>query len=210
VKICGITREKDLTVAVNAGADAVGFVVDVPTSPRNLTLEEAGRLIKQVPIFVHSVAVTVPKDITALIKIYEKLKPNIIQIHGSTFADAAMVRSKLQDAHLIKAVQVRTRDSLDVAMEDLEYFDVILVDSYVKGKYGGTGKVHDWELSKRIKQHISPKPFILAGGLDPNNVKDAIRIVKPYAVDVSTGVESRQGIKDPRKVGAFVKACRGL
>ncbi|UCD26911.1 MAG: phosphoribosylanthranilate isomerase, partial [Candidatus Bathyarchaeota archaeon] len=94
VKICGITREEDLAIAVNAGADAVGFLVGVPASPRNLTLEQAKRLIKQVPIFVDSVVVTVPDSVDSLVKVYERLGPTALQIHGEKPFEASVIREK--------------------------------------------------------------------------------------------------------------------
>jgi len=208
VKICGITREEDLAVAVAAGADAVGFVVGVASSPRNLTLKKAEKLIRKVPIFVDSVAVTVTNNINSLTKIYEKLKPDALQIHSENLSKASVIREKIHDTPLIKALYMKTGNVIKDAIEASSSFDAILLDSFVYGKYGGTGMVHDLEMSKQIKQTIEPKPLILAGGLKPENVKNAIHIVQPYAVDVSTGVESRLGIKDSQKVFEFIKNAK--
>lgn len=208
VKICGITREEDLAIAVAAGADAVGFIVGVTSSPRNLTLKEAEKLIKQVPIFVDSVVVTVTNSINLLNKIYGKLRPDALQIHGDNLSESSILLEKIHDARLIKAVYAKTGNVIEAAMEASSSFDAVLLDSFVYGKYGGTGVVHDWDLSKRVKQAIHPKPLILAGGLNPENVRDAVRAVQPYAVDVSTGVESRPGIKDPEKVLAFIQNAK--
>jgi len=208
VKICGITREEDLAVAVAAGADAVGFVVGVTSSPRNLTLKKAEKLIRKVPIFVDSVVVTVTNNINSLTKIYEKLKPDVLQIHGENLSEASIIREKIRDTPLIKVLYMKTDNVIKDAMEASNSFDAILLDSFVPGKYGGTGMVHDLEMSKQVKQTIEPKPLILAGGLKPENVKDAIHIVQPYAVDVSTGVELRPGIKDPQKVFEFIKNAK--
>jgi len=204
VKICGITREEDLAVAVAAGADAVGFVVGVPSSPRNISLKKAEKLIRLVPIFVKSVLVTVPKSINEL-QTYEKLSPDAIQIHGENLPDTSTLRGKLPNTPLIRAINANPMNALEVASEASKLFDAILLDSSTCGRYGGTGIVHDWNLSKRVKQVIRPKPLILAGGLNPENVKDAIHTVQPYAVDVCTGVESRPGFKDPEKVLAFIE-----
>ena len=111
VKICGITREEDLAVAVEAGADAVGFIVGVPSSPRNLMLERADKLLKQVPVFVDSVVVTVPDSIDSLVKIYDILRPTAIQIHGEKPCEASVIRKKISDARLIKTVYVKTGDT---------------------------------------------------------------------------------------------------
>ena len=210
VKICGITREEDLAVAVAAGADAVGFIVGVPSSPRNLTLERAERLLKQVPVFVDSVVVTVSDSIDSLVKIYDRLRPTAIQIHGEKPFEASVIREKIRGAHLIKTVYVKTGNTAESVREDSKAFDAILLDSFTSGQYGGTGMVHDWELSKQIKQIIEPTPLILAGGLKPENVKEAILTVQPYAVDVASGVESRPAVKDPKKVYEFIKNAKEI
>lgn len=208
VKICGITREEDLAVAVAAGADAVGFLAGVPSSPRNLTLERAERLLKQVPVFVDSVVVTVPDSIDSLVKIYNRLRPTAIQIHGEKQFQASVIRNKIGDVHLIKTVYAKTGNVTAAVIEDSKAFDAILLDSFTKGQYGGTGIVHDWELSRQIKQTIEPTPLILAGGLTPENVKEAILTVQPYAVDVASGVELRPAVKDPKKVLAFIENAK--
>jgi phosphoribosylanthranilate isomerase len=210
VKICGITREEDLAVAVAAGADAVGFLVGVPSSPRNLTLERAERLVKQVPVFVDSVVVTVPDSIDALVKIYDRLKPTAIQIHGEKPFETSVIREKIRGARLIKTVYVKTGNVIATAIEDSKAFDAILLDSFTSGQYGGTGMVHDWELSKKIKQFVEPTPLILAGGLKPENVKEAVLTVQPYAVDVASGVESQPAVKDPKKVYEFIKNAKEI
>ncbi len=199
VKICGITREEDLAVVLDAGADAVGFVVGVPSSPRNISSEKAEKLVRRVPIFAKSVLVTVPTNMGALLKTCEQLNPDILQIHGENPVDVSKLQEKLPNTPLIKAV-----DSVQNALQASGSFDAILFDSFIDGKYGGTGIVHDWKLSKRAKQVIYPKPLILAGGLNPKNVKDAVSIVKPYAVDVSSSVEAHPGIKDRRKIIEFI------
>jgi len=207
VKICGITSNEDLVTAVEAGADAVGFVVNVPSSPRNLTLGEAERLMKNTPVFVKNVVVTVPKRLSELIEIYERLKPDILQVHGHNLS-GSVIREKLANTRLIRAIQVKSNHAVGEAVKAANTFDAILVDSFVSGRFGGTGKVHDWELSKRVRQKVHPKPLILAGGLNPENVQDAVRVVKPYAVDVSSGVESQLGIKDSKKVFEFIKNAK--
>jgi phosphoribosylanthranilate isomerase len=208
VKICGITREEDLAVAVAAGADAVGFLVGVPSSPRNLTLERAERLLKQVPVFVDRVVVTVPDSIDSLVKIHNRLRPTAIQIHGEKPFGASVIRNKIGDVRLIKTVYAKTGNVTAAVIEDSKAFDAILLDSFTKGQYGGTGKVHDWELSRQIKQTIEPTPLILAGGLTPGNVREAILTVQPYAVDVASGVELRPAVKDPKKVLAFIENAK--
>jgi phosphoribosylanthranilate isomerase len=209
VKICGITRKEDLDAAVAAGADAVGFVVGVASSPRNIALEKAEKLIRQVPPFVKSVLVTVPRGIDDF-EIYEKLNPDAIQIHGENLHTVASVRLKIPNTLLIGAVNAKLANALDVVSKPAKIFDAVLLDSFANGRYGGTGIVHDWELSKRVKQAIHPKPLILAGGLTPENVAEAVRTVEPYAVDVSSGVERQPGIKDHKKISNFIKNAKDV
>ncbi len=210
VKICGITREEDLAFAVAAGADAVGFLVGVPSSPRNLTLERAEMLLRQVPIFVDSVVVTAPQNIKGLVEICEELKPTAIQIHGKKNFDASEIRERIKDTHLIKTIYVKASSLNETVIEDLKTFDAVLLDSFTKGQYGGTGRVHDWTLSRQIKEAVAPLPVILAGGLKPENVKEAILTVQPYAVDVASGVELRPAVKDHEKIRAFVENAKEI
>ena len=210
VKICGLTREEDLTVALTAGADAVGFLVGVPSSPRNLTLERAKILLSHVPIFVDSVVVTAPQNIEELAEICETLKPSAIQIHGKKRFVASEIRERIRYTRLIKTVYVKADSLNDASLRDSKSFDAILLDSFTKDQYGGTGKVHDWTLSMQIKDAVAPVPVILAGGLKPENVKEAILTVKPYAVDVASGVEASPGVKDHGKVRAFVENAKQI
>ena len=210
VKICGLTREEDLAVALTAGADAVGFLVGVPSSPRNLTLERAKILLSHVPIFVDSVVVTAPQNIEELAEICETLKPSAIQIHGKKGFVASEIRERIKYTRLIKTVYVKADSLNDASLRDSKSFDAILLDSFTKDQYGGTGKVHDWTLSMQIKDAVAPVPVILAGGLKPENVKEAILTVKPYAVDVASGVEASPGVKDHGKVRAFVENTKQI
>ncbi len=205
VKICGITRKEDLLVAVEAGADAIGFIVGVHSSPRNLTHERAAKLIGQVPIFVDTVVVTTPQSIQELAKISEELKPSAIQIHGKKQFDAPRIREEVGDIRLIRTIYVNSHTLTKEKMENLKRFDAILLDSFTEGQSGGTGKIHNWASSKEIKEAMAPTPVILAGGLNPENVKEAVLTVKPYAVDVASGVELKEGVKDHKKVRLFVE-----
>lgn len=210
VKICGITRKEDLEAAATAGADAVGFVVDVASSPRNISMTEAKILIRQVPPFVKSVVVTVPKDLKVLVETYEKLNPDAVQIHGGNLLDVGTVREKLPNILVIGAVKANSANAINNAAKAAKMFDAVLLDSFADGKYGGTGIVHNWELSKRVKQVIHPKPLILAGGLTAENVAEAVRTVEPYALDVSSGVERQPGIKDHQRVIEFIKNAKDV
>ncbi|MFW6110729.1 MAG: phosphoribosylanthranilate isomerase [Thermoproteota archaeon] len=207
VKICGITSQKDLDTAVQAGADAVGFVVGVPQSKRNLSIHKADTLIESTPVFVDSVVVTVPKDPYHLRKICEEVTPTSIQIHGgkNLYKD---IGERRVNTRMIGAIKAKDGLSEREIVRFTRLFDAVLIDSHVPGKHGGTGRVHDWGISKRVRDLLYPKPLVLAGGLSPDNVKEAIQTVRPYAVDVSTGVEKRPGIKDPEKVTKFIKKTK--
>lgn len=207
VKICGITRLEDLYTCVDAGVDALGFIVNVPYSPRNLTLEKAEELMKETNIFVKKVAVTVFRNIEQVTKIYRELKPDIIQVHGGPLSIEEKI-SLSRHVPVIKAINVREEKMIKEALEDAQFFNAILTDSYAPEKHGGTGITHDWSISRKIREAISPKPLILAGGLTPKNVKNALLAVKPFAVDVSSGVESKPGVKDKVKIMAFIREVR--
>lgn len=209
MKVCGLTREEDVAIAVEAGADAVGFILGIPSSPRNLTLEKAERLVSKVPVFVDSVIVTAPKSFEWLIEVVQRVKPSAIQIHGKEQLDFTEIRRKLGNTRLIKTVYVK--EALDKeTLKELKDFDAILLDSFSKGQYGGTGKIHDWGLSAKIREAVKHVPVILAGGLKSENVKEAILKVQPYAVDVASGVEQEPGIKDHEKVRAFVENAKQI
>jgi len=204
VKICGITSEKNRNDAIVAGADALGFIIDVSSSPRSITIDRAKELMEKVPIFVSKVAVTVLDDSDRIIEIKNKLKPEYIQIHGDFTLNSNELLKTLCNVGIIRAIALKSNLSLEAILNEAKNFDAILVDSYIEGKYGGTGVVNDFKMCREIREAISPKPLILAGGLNPYNVEEAIRIVKPFAVDVSSGVELSPGIKDYQKMLNFV------
>lgn len=208
MKICGITRKEDLEAVCSLGADMVGFIVGIQSSPRNLSLKRAEDLFRLVPEKVKSVLVMAPNNLTQVLEAYKRLKPNFIQLHGSIALDPGFLRDKLPDVMLIGALPIVGDEAVERAKYTAAFFDGILADSYSAGKHGGTGVTHDWLISRRVRDAIYPKPLILAGGLNPGNVKEAIETVRPYAVDVSTGVESSPGIKDPEKVEAFIRRAK--
>jgi phosphoribosylanthranilate isomerase len=204
VKICGITCDRDLQATIATGADAVGFVVDVPSSPRNLSTTAAQRLVARVPSSVLSVLVAVPPDLTSVVRACQAVHPDVAQIHGAADLDYRALRTALSPTKLVRAVHV---DRTGPLPRFPPTFDAFLVDTYVEGSFGGTGRTHDWRLSRTLRQRC-PKPFILAGGLTPENVEEAVRVVQPYAVDVSSGVEDATGGKDPGKVRRFIERVR--
>lgn len=190
VKICGITRLQDVYTCVRAGADALGFIVDVPSSPRRISLDKAKQLMRATPPFVTRTAVTIFKSTEQILKIYSELKPDAIQLHGN-LPSAEVLQEISERTRVIGAVNVSPNMPIEKIPNLIEAFDAVLVDSHIPGMCGGTGVVHDWSISRRIRNMIYPRPLILAGGLRPDNVGSAILIVKPFAVDVSSGVESQ-------------------
>jgi phosphoribosylanthranilate isomerase len=207
VKVCGITNRKDLNAAVDAGADALGFVVDVPESPRNVSIDCARRLVEAIPPFVQGVVVSVFKSLAHLEALCSSVAPDAIQVAG-TLPAAQAVCERLEGVRVIRAVAVNQETVPNAALRSAALWDAILTDSSVPGTHGGTGTPHDWTVSRAIRELIAPTPLILAGGLTADNVRDAIEIVRPYAVDVSSGVEARPGVKDHAKVRAFLKAVK--
>jgi phosphoribosylanthranilate isomerase len=212
VKICGIKSERDLAMAINAGADAAGFITEVPVdSPRKITINEASRLIALVPVFVTSVLVIMPKNAHEAIEMIHAARPAAVQIHNS-LPISELKEIRQTGVKLIKTIPVPIHADvpglLDVVKDLCGIVDAVLLDTALDGKTGGTGVVHNWELSSDIVQKAS-LPVILAGGLNPKNVMDAVRCVRPYAVDTASGVET-EGIKDENKLNDFIKNARIL
>ena len=208
VKICGVTSLKDLQMVGEAGADAVGIITEVPSSPRSVSVNDAKTMLRKVPLFLTTVVVVVVKELDFLVRIYNKLKPDILQIHAFG-KHAQEIREQLPNTRIIGAIPANA-DTLSIVRENVQYFDAILLDSSTPEKHGGTGITHDWSLSQRVREEIDPTPLILAGGLTPQNIQEAIKTVKPYAVDVASGTESHPGRKDPIKVYEFVKKAKGF
>ncbi len=198
VKICGITSEQDAAAAVAAGADALGFVF-VPDSPRYIRADLVERIVAGLPPFVTSVGVFVNQAVDEMLEIAARCRMQAVQLHGEESEEIAR-RIPLQ---VIKAIRVRDRESLrPVATYPANAF---LLDAYVEGKAGGTGTTFPWGLVAGVTGKV---PIILSGGLRPDSVEAAVRRVRPYAVDVSSGVEIRPGEKDPQKVREFIAAVR--
>jgi phosphoribosylanthranilate isomerase len=208
VKICGLMRTQDVTTALDSGADAVGFVVSSQSSPRNLSLSKAQKLMKTVPIFTTKVAVTSAKDARSIDKICSKLRPDALQLHQYEPQLASFIRRKHPEIRLILARATNNRSSLGLSAWTLRASHAILTDSPGHSGMGGTGRTHDWDISAALRDEIYPHPLILAGGLTPTNVQQAIRKVRPFAVDVSSGVEKKIGLKDRPKVSDFIRNAK--
>jgi len=208
VKICGITNAGDRDVAVAAGADAVGLVAGVTVdTPREVPIDTAADLAAGVPPLVSSVLVTMPEDAETARERVERVGSDAVQVHGlapdelATLADALAAPGSA-DASVIAAVDADADDDHLRACADAA--DALLVDSIDEDGGGGTGRTHDWEQTRERVATLDV-PVLLAGGLTPENVADAVATVGPFAVDVATGVERAGGVKDHDAVRQFVR-----
>jgi phosphoribosylanthranilate isomerase len=195
VKICGITRRQDAEFAVEMGADALGFVFYAP-SPRAVTIAQAQQLIIGLPPFVSIVALFVDADSEFVKSCLATLPISILQFHGH---ESLQYCEQFNHPYM-KVLRMKKGLNINTEANKYQSASAILLDSYQPGLPGGTGETFDWSLVTNIKM-----PIILAGGLDENNVAQAIKQVKPYAVDVSGGVEIAKGIKDNTKVRNFMQ-----
>jgi phosphoribosylanthranilate isomerase len=203
VKICGITRPEDAAEAVAAGADALGFVF-VPGTPRCVPVELAARIVAGLPPFVSCTGLFVDAPLERILEVVAAARLDTVQLHGAEApALAAALKSRVR---VIKAFRVRGPESLASLEAYLPAAEAFLLDAHVPGAHGGTGARFDWELAVEARRF--GKALILAGGLNPGNVAEAVKRVRPYALDVSSGVESSPGVKDPARLRAFVAAAR--
>jgi phosphoribosylanthranilate isomerase len=198
VKVCGTTRLKDALLAVKCGADAIGFIF-YKKSPRCVSAKTAKEICSKLPPFVHRVGVFVNETAEKINRTADRCGLDAVQLHG----DESPAFCKKIKCRVIKAVRVK--DSASLKEMSRYAVDAFLLDTYKEDQWGGTGKVFDWKLAARTRKY---GPVIIAGGLNPRNVKAAIQKVRPYGVDVSSGVEQSPGKKDPKKVKAFLKAVR--
>jgi len=199
IKICGITRIEDALASARIGAHAIGLVFYAP-SPRHVTPVRAAEIIKALPPFITSVGLFVDSDERVVRDALAVARLDLLQFHG---AETPQYCGKFGVPYM-KALQVRSGVNLLQYAHDYKDAKALLLDAYVEGLAGGTGATFDWSL---IPSRL-PLPIVLSGGLTPGNVTQAIRAVKPWAVDVSSGVESSKGIKDAAKIAAFVSGVR--
>ena len=198
VKICGMTNLKDVKVAVDGGVDAVGFIF-YKKSPRSVTMQAVRKIVLELPPFVDSVGVFVNETAEQINKIADRCNLDRVQLHGN---ESPSFCKKIR-RRVIKAIRVKDIQSL----KKLSDYPVssFLLDTFSEDQYGGTGRVFDWNLACPAKKYGS---IILAGGLTPNNVRQAIQRIQPYGVDVCSGVESQPGIKDHKKMQTFLKNAK--
>lgn len=199
VKICGITNAPDAVTAVDAGADMLGFMFH-EQSPRFITVDAAATIIRQLPPFVVNVGVFVNAPADLVWQAIGACGLNLLQFHGDETPDFCTQFGVMS----MKAFRMRDAESLKAM--SAYHTDAWLLDAFVSDRHGGTGAIFNWDLALEAKK--SGCPIILAGGLTPENVGDAIRKVGPFGVDVSSGVESAPGKKDAAKVRAFIAAAR--
>lgn len=196
IKICGITNVADARLAVELGADFLGFIF-YAKSPRAVKHE----VMAEMPVGVERVGVFVNESEAEIQRTVEECRLTMVQLHGEESPEFC----KRMPAKVVKAVRVKDEASLRAATEyDV---DALLLDTYTAGQHGGTGRTFDWSLAAKAKT-ILEVPVILSGGLTPENVGEAIRTVQPYAVDVASGVEREPGKKDPDKLRRFFEACK--
>ncbi|TAN37908.1 MAG: phosphoribosylanthranilate isomerase [Candidatus Methanoperedens sp.] len=210
VKICGIRNSSELSMAINAGADAVGFITDVPVdSPRKITLSEASLLISKVPVFVTTVLVIMPENAHEAVRMIQAARPAAVQIHNALpLSELRKIRGT--GVKLIKTIPVSQDAQADTLINQIKELsgiaDAVLLDTARDGKTGGTGIPHNWEISSKVVMNTGI-PVILAGGLKPETVLGAVKRVRPYAVDTASGVET-DGKKDEKKVMDFINNAR--
>lgn len=198
VKICGITNVDDALLAVEAGADALGFVF-YSKSPRCVTPEQTAEVIRVLPPFVQAVGLFVNETAERVNGVARECRLDMVQLHG----DETPAYCDLMERRVVKVFRVK--DGATIAAMQQYRVGGYLLDTWSSAAYGGTGHTFDWELIRDAGQH---GPLILAGGLTPDNVAEAVKRVRPYAVDVSSGVEASPGKKDPARVREFIHRAK--
>lgn len=212
VKICGITNIKDALAAVSYGADEIGFHVGQVRGSRNIiSKEKTAEIISQLPGSVVPVLVTTSSEPREIMRLAQETGVSAVQFHGDVSSDdVAFVKKEFPSFKMYKIIPVRDESAIIEARKYEKIADAVLLDTSSKetGQVGGTGKTHDWEVSRKIVGSIS-LPVILAGGLNPENVAEAINKVRPYMVDVNSGVSNPDGTRNLEKMKLFVERAKG-
>lgn len=205
VKFCGMTNLHDVQCAVELGVDALGFVF-VPKSARYVNLQQAKELVDQIPPFIVKVGLFMNAEPAAVTVAMNEVNLNLLQFHGDE-DEAYCAQFKMP---YLKAVPMASISSLTDYCASFASATAFLLDSHALGAMGGTGESFSWaDLANDTLESLE-KPIILAGGLSADNVSEAIRVVRPYAVDVSSGIETSKGVKDPAKMQQFIKEVRSV
>jgi phosphoribosylanthranilate isomerase len=200
VKICGLTNIDDAFAAVEAGADALGFVF-YRNSPRVISPQKAADIIIKLPPFITTVGVFVNEAPGKIEEIIALTNLDVVQLHGSEPPEACTFSRRA-----VKALRVRSLDSLNPLVHYRGYVTAFLLDTFSPDVFGGTGKIFNWDIAIYAKQFGD---IIIAGGLTPENVAEAVKHVRPYAVDVSSGIESEKRKKDQKKMRLFIEKAKG-
>ncbi len=212
VQIAGVSTLEEALAAERAGADALGFTVRLPTGIHDgLTEAKARSIVAGLPPFVSSVAITYVAGARAAVDLCRYLGASTLQLHGDfPTQDLPLIRAGLPHLKLIRAVHVTGDEAIARARALERQVDAIILDTYdpATGRHGATGKTHDWSISREIVK-ASRVPVILAGGLNPDNVADAIAQVSPWGVDVHTGVEDADGTRNLAKLRRFIERAKG-
>lgn len=205
VKICGLRSYEEARLALDCGATALGFLAGLKyTVPDLVSGQAAADIVGKLPA-AETVLVTHITDPHEAAALARSMRVRIIQVHDDmTPGDVAELSRLLPALRLIKAVHVTGPEAIDIATKYAGVAHALLLDSRTADRLGGTGRTHDWSISRRIVEAVAPLPVYLAGGLNPENVADAIAAVQPAGVDVNSGVEYPDGRKDPEKVRLFV------
>ena len=199
IKFCGMTTQQDVQYAVDLAIDALGFVF-VKESSRMLTIEQAEKLVNKIPPFIVKVGLFMNTEAAYIQDVLNTVRLNLLQFHGNENEDFC----KQFSLPYLKAVPMGTTASASDFCLNFPSAAGFVLDSHAMGQMGGSGKTFKWS---NIPKNLE-KPIILAGGLTPNNVAEAVRVVRPYAVDVSSGIETSKGIKDLAKMEHFIKEVR--
>jgi len=201
IKICGITNPEDARLASELGADALGFIFH-PASPRRAAPEAAREIIRQLPPFVLSVGVFVDEEAAVVRDLAARLGLDWVQLHGRESPEYCRSLGR----RVLKGFRIEAESSLGALAEYRGAVQAFLLDTYKTGQAGGTGETFDWQLARRAQDFGA---IVLAGGLTPANVAQAIEVARPQAVDVASGVEAAPGKKDPEKLRAFFEKVKG-
>jgi phosphoribosylanthranilate isomerase len=199
VKICGLTNIDDAFAAIEAGADALGFVF-YQDSPRSISPQKASEIIRKLPPLITNVGVFVNEKPEQIEKIIALTHIDVVQLHGSEPPEACSFSRPV-----VKAIRVKSLDSLDLLIHYQDSVSAFLLDTFSPDVLGGTGQIFNWDIAVYAKQF---GPIIIAGGLTPANIFEAVKHVRPYGVDVSSGVESEKGKKDHQKVRLFIERAK--
>jgi phosphoribosylanthranilate isomerase len=201
IKICGITNPEDARLASELGADALGFIFH-PASPRRVAPEAAREIIRQLPPFVLSVGVFVDEEAAVVRDLAARVGLDWVQLHGREMPEYC----RSLGLRVLKGLRIEAESSLGALAEYRDAVQAFLLDTYKAGQAGGTGETFDWQLARRAQAFGA---IVLAGGLTPANVAQAIEVARPQAVDVASGVEAAPGKKDPEKLRAFFEKVKG-